>query len=253
VGIGYAPEFGSILSPDQACNWAVTPEVYATFENYAQQAMTEYAGFSDMLQLMVFTEGAEGCGLATPQAAPAVALQLQKTLGSLPTRISPILRTQWRLGYHDYSIVNLGWGNGFGPIASPNPFDFVSMVAYNVNSTIELDARADRFKALYTTSPLVVGEAGANGCPGASPPQAAVDSLIVYWAVSRGYGFNIWGWPNAGEAECTNPVYGGYALTKVDGTPNDAAAAIQRILKSIHPSGSGARVAGGSQGPDLDP
>lgn len=230
VGVGFAPDFGSELPPDQACNWAVTPPVYAKFEKYATQVMLEYQAFHDITQLMVFTESAEGCGLATPQAAPQVALQLQTTLGSLPSRIPPTMRKIWRWGYHDYSIVNLGWGNGVGPIKLPNQFDFVSMVAYNVSDVAELDARAGRFAALYPGSPLLVGESGANGCPGASPPQATVDSIIVSWALQHRYGVNVWGWPNAGEAECTNPVYGGYAITNVDGTPNATAAALRLIL-----------------------
>ena len=204
VGVGYAPDFGGVLPPDQACNWAITPQVYVAFERYAQQVMKEYAAFSDMLQLMVFTEGAEGCGLATPQAAPAVAQQLQTTLGSLPTRLPAMLRAQWRLGYHDYSIVNLGWGNGIGRLLHPIPS------ILSVCLPITWTARRARHQGLSIQSlvalPLIVGEAGAHGCPGATPPQAAVDSLIVSWAVSRRYGFNIWGWPNAGAAECTNPV-----------------------------------------------
>ena len=229
VGVGYAPDFGVLMPKDKACDWARIPEVYASFERYVVEALNQYRLYKDILQFMVFTEGAEGCGLATPEAAPSVALFLQTTLGSLPTRIPPEIRRLWKIGYHDYSIVNLGWGNGVGPIATPNPFDFVSMVAYNTSDPIELDARAGRFKALYST-PLVVGEAGANGCPGANPPQDVADSQLVSWALSRGYGFNIWGWPNAGAAECTNPVYGGYALTDQNGVPNAAAVAISKVL-----------------------
>jgi hypothetical protein len=228
IGVGYAPDFGSVLPQDQACDWARTPDVYAAFERYAEQFMRELTDFNDMVYLMVFTESAEGCGLATPEAAQAVATRLRTTLGSLPSRMPASLRRKWRWGYHDYSIVNLGWGNGSSPIMSPNPFDFVSMVAYNVSDINELNTRAARFKALYDV-PLMVGEAGANGCPGATPPQSTVDTQIVTWALDNGYGFNIWGWPNAGEAECTN-VYGGYALTNQDGTPNEAALAIKAIL-----------------------
>jgi len=235
VGVGYAPDFGAVLPQDKACDWARTPQVYAAFERYAARVMTEFAAYHDMLRLMVFTEGAEGCGLATPEAAAGVAAQLQTTLGSLPTRMPPLQRVLWSWGYHDYSIINLGWGDGASPIATPNPFDWVSMVTYNVSDTAELDRRAARFKALYPTKPLYVGEAGANGCPGASPSQQMVDGNIVIWAQAKDYGFNIWGWPNAGAAECTNPVYGGYALTNQDGTPNDTARALKELMKSPSP------------------
>jgi hypothetical protein len=232
VGPGYAPNFGAVLPDAQACDWARTPAIYAAFEQYVQQFLTELASYNDMLSLMVFTESAEGCGLATEAAAPAVAAQLQTTLGSMPSRLPPALRSQWKIGYHDYSIVNLGWGNGVGPIALPNEFDFVSMVAYNVATTSELDTRASRFSTLYPNSPLIVGESGAAACP---PPatnetQTTLDVQTILWALNRGFGFNLWGWPNAGAAECTNPVYGGLALTDTNGVPNQAANSVKRLL-----------------------
>ena len=239
VGPGFAPDFGAVLPDAQACDWARTPVVYAAFEQYVAEFMSEMAADSDILSLMVFTESAEGCGQATQAAAPTVALQLQKTLGSLPSRMPPLLRFTWNIGYHDYTIVNLGWGNGVGPIAMPNPFDFVSMVAYNVGTTAELDARSARFAALYPGVPLFVGEMGVNGC--SAPPgvgeagQATGDAILAQWALAKGHGFSVWGWPASGGAsdetlECSNPVFGGLAITNADGTPRAAVAAIKAVL-----------------------
>ena len=239
VGPGFAPNFGPVLPDAQACDWARTPPVYAAFEQYAAEFMTQLSSYSDMLSLMVFTESAEGCGLATQAAAPAVALQLQTTLGSLPSRLPPLLRLMWTIGYHDYTIVNLGWGNGVGPIALPSEFDFVSMVAYNVSTTTELDTRAGRFTALYPATPLYVGEMGTNGCataPGVGEAgQATNDALLVQWALAHDHGLNLWGWPASGGSpdeslECSNPVFGGLAITNADGTPRSAVAAVKALL-----------------------
>lgn len=236
VGVGFAPDFGTALPAKEACNWAVTPAVYAAFEEYVTAFMSRLTADSDIMSLMVFTESAEGCGHATKDAARAVADQLQETIGSLPSRLPGALRTKWNIGYHDYSIVNLGWGNGVGPIALPIEFNFISMVAYNVTSVAELDARVKRFSTLYPNEPLIIGEMGANGCDDESA-QATTDARLVAYAVAHGYGFNLWGWvagggaPDAAAQECSNPNYGGLSINNPDGSPRQAKQAVKAALK----------------------
>jgi hypothetical protein len=236
IGVGFAPDFGTALPAAQACDWAITPSVYAAFERYVAAFMNQMLNNRDIMSLMVFTEAAEGCGRGIQAAGPAVAFQLQKTLGSLPARLPPALRAKWTLGYHDYSSVNLGWGNGVGPIALPNEFDFVSMVAYNVATIAELDARAARFLALYPNKPLMIGEMGSNGCHNETD-QATTDELLVDYALAHGHGFNLWGWvpgggaPEAGMQECANPNYGGLAITNPDCSPRRAELAVKTLLK----------------------
>ena len=159
-----------------------------------------------------------------------------ENIGSLPSRLPGALRAKWNIGYHDYSIVNLGWGNEVGPIALPVEFNFVSMVAYNVTSVSELDARTKRFSTLYPNEPLIIGEMGANGCNDESG-QATTDAWLAAYAVAHGYGFNLWGWvagggaPDAAVQECSNPNYGGLSITNPDGSPRKAKQAVEVLLK----------------------
>lgn len=225
VGEGFAPDLGAV----QPCDWAVNPVTYAAFEEYVRRFLEEMLPYRDVVMPFVFTEGAEGCGQNVAAAGPAVALRLQGTLGSLPSRLPAALRAAWSIGYHDYSLINLGWGGGVSPIASAQPFDWLSMVAYNVGTEGELAARLGRFRAMYPGVPMMIGELGASGCPPATAAQqAAQDGLGASFARQNGLGFSVWGWMNHGKDECL-PGYGGLAITDAAGAPNTAAAAVEAV------------------------
>lgn len=229
VGDGFAPNIGV-----QACAWSTTPSVYASFEQYVSYLLTS-VGNGDMWLPMVFTEGAEGCGMVGPQFGPQVALQLQTTLGSLPSRLPPATRAAFRIGYHDYTLIAKGWGRGNSPIASPISFDWVSMAAYNADVSTMTDMRS-RFAALYPATPFAVMELGSSSCPApySDQTQAAGDVAGVQYALANGYGFNVWGWTPGGNIppydDCTNPVYGGLAITNPDGSLKSAAQQLKLLL-----------------------
>lgn len=227
IGEGFSPDLG--LTP--ACDWAVNPITYAAFERYVEHWLTEMLPWADILRPFVFTEGSEGCGQSNPSHATLVATRLQGTLGSLPSRLLPLLRSVYQIGYHDNTMITLGWANGISPIASPNTFDWLSMVSYNVETIAELDVRLARWRALYPTTPMIVGELGANGCGvGGEDHQAQLNVMGAKWALKNDLGFNVWGWLNAGSAECTNPVYGGLAITNEDGSLRQTVIQIKAIL-----------------------
>ena len=232
VGVGWAPNFSPVLSPAQACDWSVNTVTYAAFEQYAAEFLTRLIGYSDVVRPLVFTEGAEGCGQADPAHAVAVAARLRSTLGSLPNRMPLPVRMAFSMGYHDYSMITLGWANGASPIATPNPFDWLSSVAYNVATVGELDARQARWRALYPSTPMILGEVGANGCgAGGEARQAVLNTMAAKYALDHGMGFSVWGWLNHGADECTNASYGGLAITNADGTLRQSAVSLKALIQ----------------------
>lgn len=239
LGPGWAPE------GINACEWVKEPTNYQAFVHYATEFLTRIQDYSDMTYIMVFTENSVPCSLEPhyePDKAHQVTQLFQQTLGNFPTQLPNDLRAKFSIGYHDFTLINRNWGNGESPIASPNPFDFVSMLGYaledtNMESLPESDIqnisniRAQRFRALYPNLPLVMGKFGASSCNNKDVNQARVISAGVTWAKNNHYGFNVWGWkPGPGAEECTNPVYGGLAITNQDGTPKPAIDKLQKLL-----------------------
>gem|GEM_PF-4139200 len=244
LGTGWSPDFNNDGRRDATdfCDWLSNPSKYQSFERYTQQFLSEISDYHNIVYPTVFTENSEPCGWADTAHAKQLATLLRSTLGSLPTRMPAKIRPQFTFGYHDYSIINLGWGNGDSPIASPNPYDFVSMVGYGMDNVannqiaVELDARAARFKNLYPKMPLLIGEAGATNCNNQDANQARVDLQIAAYAKKRNYGLNIWGWqPGPPAGDCNpNLAYGGLALTNQDGSLKKAA----KDLKAFFATGT---------------
>lgn len=221
------------------CNWIKNPTMYGAFETYVKEFLTRIVDYHDIVYIMVFTEETEPCsGLSSWQEHASL---LRPTLGSLPTRIPLDLRSKFRIGYHDYSLINLAYSFPDSPIQSPISFDFVSMVAYGLEDKTdsdiksEVNLRASRFKQLYPNTPLIIGEFGGRAC-GNDDNQSRVIINIVSDAMDKGFGFNLWGWkPGPPNQECTNPVYGGLAITNQDGSLKKAAVEIKTFLTSNTP------------------
>jgi len=237
LGLNY---LGSGWAPDgiDACNWIRDQTMYTAFETYVQEFLNRIVDYRDMVYILFFTEGAEPCNLNPYGDAEEIASLLQPTLGSLPKRLPANLRSQFRIGYHDYTLINLNWAHGKSPIQDPVSFDFVSMVAYGLDRKsdeeirVEIDARASRFKNLYPNTPLIIGEFGARGCENGEDEQARVIETIVSHALDYNYGFNLWGWkPGPSDQECTNPVFGGLAITNQDGTPRKSVETLKEVLR----------------------
>lgn len=230
LGRGWAP------AGIDADEWLREPVMYRAFETYARRFLEEIEPYHRMVYILVFTENSEPRGMADAAHAPAVAALLRTTLGSLPARLPPALRAEYRIGYHDYSLINLGWAQGASPIQSPNPFDFLSMVAYGLEQqsdaaiAAELDRRAARFRALYPRMPLIIGESGASSCHDQDANQARVLRAIAAYALQRGSGLNVWGWqPGPPDQECANPVLNGLAITNQDGSVKQAALVLKQL------------------------
>lgn len=217
-----------------ACGWAEDPRVEEAFENYVVEFLTRTQNYSDILYPIVFTEGTEPCGAAYEPLDPRMIPLMQTTIGSLPLRLPPPLRSKFVLGYHDYTLINLGRGLGASPIADPLSFDFLSMVAYGLdalnNSQIqsELDARIARFRALYPNTPLILGESGTTYCdPYGENRQADGIQSIASYMVTRNMGYSVWEWTSHTPGyQCTT---GDFGIHDVSGAPRRAAEALSDI------------------------
>ena len=226
LGQGWSPE------GIDHCQLITNPTMYNSFERYVREFLTRISEYSDLVYILFFTEGLEPCSMNPYADAEAIASLLRPTIGSLPTRLPPTLRNKFRIGYHDYSLINLGWAHGQSPIADPISYDFLSMVAFidpqktTLEITSEINARASRFKNLYPSIPLVIGESGANDCDNEQNYQALVIQTIATTAINNHMGVNFWGWKpiNAETNGCT------LGLTNPDGTPKKSLVSVKSIF-----------------------
>jgi len=239
LGLNY---LGQGWSPEgiDACNWIRNATMYDAFETYVKEFLTRISDYNDSVYILFFTENSVPCGMFNRTNATYVAALLRPTLGSLPSRLPSDLRSKFRIGYHDYTLINLGWAGGDSPIKDPIGFDFLSFVAYypfydNATMSIQegMALRVSRFRALYPNTPLIIGEFGASSCgSNGESYQAQIDGALVNYSVSHDFGFNLWGWRPLYPAslECTSPVGGGLAITNQDGSPKKTVYVLSSIL-----------------------
>ncbi len=233
LGKGWSPEG---IDPG---SWITNRTMYDAFERYVGEFLERIEDFHDMVYIVLFTEGTEPEGLDPYRDARIHAAYLRETLGSLPSRLDPNLRGEFRIGYHDCSLINLDWAEGESPIEGEYTFDFLSMVFYGWEDrtadeiAAELERRAGFFKALYPDVPLIVGELGASICEHGIENQARVLAAKITSALDQGYGFNLWHWrPIPKEDMCGNPAFRGLAITNEDGSDKPAVEAIKEILET---------------------
>lgn len=231
LGKGWSPEG---IDPGK---WITNRTMYDAFEAYITEFLERIQDFHDMVYILLFTEGTEPEGLDPYRDARVHAGYLRKTLGSLPSRLDPKLRAKFRIGYHDYSLINLDWAEGDSPIETADTFDFLSMVFYEWEGrtdqeiAAELERRAGFFKALYPETPLIVGELGASICEHGLENQARVIAAKISSALNQGYGFNLWHWrPIPDEDKCGNPAFRGLAIRNEDGSDKPAVEAVRSVL-----------------------
>lgn len=246
LGLDYLGQYWAPEGIDD-CEWIREPTQYQAFVTYTTEFLTRIQDYSDMIYILVFSENAVPCSLDPHRGADNdkahQGVQLfQQTLGNIPAQLPAELRNKFSFGYHDFILIDRHWDRGESPIAHPNPFDFVSMVGYKMEDTqmeslpddqiaAILETRAQRFRTLFPTMPLIVGEFGATACGNKDDNQARVISAVIQWTKQKGYGFNLWGWkPGPGSEECTNPVFGGLAITNPDGSAKPAVAQIRELL-----------------------
>ncbi len=232
LGKGWSPEG---IDPGR---WITDSEMYEAFESYVGEFLRRIEEFNNSVYIVFFTEGTEPEGLDPYADAERHASILRETLGSLPSRLEPRLRRKFSIGFQDYSIVNLGWGNGACPTPLPTPYDFVSMVYYGFedasDETIrsEFDERIDRFRGVFPGTPLIVGEMGASLCEHGEENQARVILAKVSHALDWGLGFNLWHWrPIPGEDDCQNAAFMGLAITREDNTTKAVVDELRAILR----------------------
>jgi hypothetical protein len=231
--------FGKGWSPAgvDASNWVTDPAVCRALDMYVEEFLRRIQDYSGMVYIIFFSEGAE-CGVPMNNVDDArlIALRLRATLGSIPMRLPQDLRSKFRIGYHDYGLINLDYARGSSPIQGPIPFDFLSMVAYGMENKSdqgiirEMDLRSSRFKRLYPDTPLIIGELGASMLYGYDN-QKRVDSVMVSHALLEGYGFNLWGWKGFSREQEAMPAINGLGITNEDGTYRPVAEAVQDVIQ----------------------
>ena len=203
IGLNYLGKtFGPDFGDRDRLKWVQDPEMYGAFVQYVERLLTEISDYSDMVYLLAFTE------VTYPRhaTAPEHAQMLAKRLGNLPNQIRRGIRDRFLFGYHDNVLIARDWAKGETPIATPNPFDFVSSSNYvdsrsepledlsDAEIETELDVRRARFSALHPNVPLVLGEFG--GSCRAFPrleEQFRVNTAVMRNARTHSNGFNLWG------------------------------------------------------------
>ena len=210
------------------CQWLKNPLMYQAFENYVTRFLTEIADYNDISYIDFFTEGTwNGYYCSQNYIGRELALKLQSSLGSLPTRLPPELRNKFLIGLHDGFLINFG-ETDISPAVAPMPFDFVSMTVYEVDAFTNqqirdrIDQSAARFRAFYPDIPLMIGELGATACTlcasGQEENEARVNGEIVSYALQKNYGFNVWDWAG---------------LTHSDGSPKKSLGVIRNAIQGI--------------------
>lgn len=241
-------------------NWIQDPVTYPLYKQFVNEFMRQILPYSNITLLLFHTEGATVGNDWTD--AVKNARSIRATLGNIPTQLDPTLRSKFRIGFHDFILINLDWSTCLGtdiksipnhcgssiesPIASPNPFDFISMVGYETlgsfngataswtqtsNDSIRanLQARADRFRQLYPTTPLIMGEYGYRGCENSPNEQARIVKTATQFALDNAIGFNLWGWKTS-LGECSLAALDGLAITNQNGTLTPAAKELKQIF-----------------------
>jgi hypothetical protein len=236
LGQGWSPEG---IDP---CRWIENPQMEGAFEAYVRGFLARIDAYHDVPSILFFTETAQLCDSNPVAHAASLAARLQTTLGSIPARLPRTLRSDFRFGYHDNSLLSLGWSEGVSPIAKPDPFDFLSMSVYGLEGlrsgaiVDDLDSRVARFRAFDRKAPLLFGEVGASRCSGGLANQVRVERSVLGYAVRRGIGFNVWHWrPVADENTCKNFAFRALALTQATGALNATGRAVQTILAHATP------------------
>ncbi len=239
IGLNY---LGQGWSPEgiDACRWMLDETMYKAFEDYSKEFLSRIQNYSNNVYIVVFTEGSEGSCLGDPykpELRPGLLSAFQSRLGSWPLRVPPALRSKFRIGYHDYALINENYSGGQSPLSNPNPYDFMSMVAYGLTGKTdtqiveEVKLKASRFKVLYPYTPLIIGEMGAGFCvPYSEDIQAQNVKALVNAAISNGLGFNLWQWKSLPDnSECLDQY--GLGIHKNDGTTlRKSATAVSSIL-----------------------
>lgn len=220
LGPGWEPE-GIVAS-----RFILDQNMYASFERYVTRLMKSISDYSDVVHLMVFSENTYH-GRDPRAEGPAICADLRGTLGSIVTRIPKSLREQFSFGYHDGEFLTLGYGQGKSPVANPCPFDFLSMVGYTSILRREtaqgirrsLSEIRSRFEKAHPGVPIVMGEWGTTSCPDKEGYQAKKNMIVLKWAENNVEGHGLWGWfPGPEDQECSNPVYNGLSITRLDGS-----------------------------------
>ncbi|MBF0479836.1 MAG: hypothetical protein HQL26_10170 [Candidatus Omnitrophica bacterium] len=241
IGLNYLGKGWSPKGIDSSI-WLEDPIMYHAFETYVTEFLNRIKDYNETVFILFFTENSEPDHLAPyyfnrNNNATKLCGLLRQTLGSLPTRLPAQLRSLYSIGYHDYTLINFNWALGDTPISSPNPFDFLSMVAYGFENMTEhqiadeINLRSSRFKNLYPGTPLIIGEVGSNNCEG-EINQARVEGAIVSQALKHRFGFNVWGWKAGPDLQvCSNGSMGGFNLTNQESSSNFALVTLKSVLK----------------------
>jgi len=100
-----------------------------------------------------------------------------------------------------------------------------------------LALRASRFRSLYPSTPLMIGEMGypSREAMGGEPEQSAADSALISFVLANGYGFNLWAWrANLMDFSLNQPCSVlNYGLLRPDGTQKPSYEVVRRLLNSF--------------------
>ena len=157
---------------------------------------------------------------------------LRGRYGGLTRRLKTEMRIQGLVGYHDNAMITKNWAKGDTPVPDANPYDFLSFTAYMGRG--DIDARMEdvgavyrRFRSLYPTEPLLIGETGVPTLVRDEATQARYLSRLAGFARQRSLGMNVWMWQDFKGSSKQQRSFG---LLRLDGSEKPAVQALREAF-----------------------
>ena len=261
------------------CDFLRDATMYGAFEKYTHEVFARFQNYPMFYH--VFTDNALPCVVTLD---PAGAALMRRTLGSLPSRIPPELRSKIIIGFHDvlnvrpYNPRNPVYSSAYtqaemSPVQDVTQFDFYSQQVYEGNSTIdefmvEMDDWVKYMRNFFGPNmpPLIFGELGSTLVrrkpEGGLVTQVVVEEELVNgvmtpvektvwvcdydersemiqrnalyfmtkYAMTNKIGFSIWAWQYQDNTPTLDCRFGAHALTRPNGSPRPAVAAIKQAI-----------------------
>jgi len=225
---------------------------FQSWLQFVQYLLMNIDDYRDMVYPIVFEEGQADATYNLITNADAAARAFQQTLGNLPALLPAALRAKWTFGWygattalysHTPAQVGFDWvGEGayfFDPTITLSWLAATDKGLTDAQISAKLEDMFGKVGALYPGMPIVFTEGGYYTCSSETfNRQGEVYALLAEFAISRGYGLNLWGYRSllTPEQECAERGgKGGHSMGNADGSPRPAMLAVSAAITG-HPT-----------------
>lgn len=225
----YGP--GWIPAGVSACPISNTGQ-WQAYVNFTAEFLRRIEDYNDYVYPMIYTESAWFCA----QDFQTQHSYLANTMGTYPDQLPRELRNKFRIGIHDGNFLNV---NGTNFMPNPNPYDFISLLNYNLmtdnqsaNNWID-QYNVGKVRQIYPDIPVIFFETGGNACGYAAQAQANQTRALTNGLghmMDIGAGFNIWSWIDNTEYGCGGDNTNGGIVKTSDSSPLQAASALRDMF-----------------------